>query len=444
MPLINPFDHVISEFRIPPNEMPSLSTPSQAPTYQSLRTFQKALNHNAMSIHSTQTQLGHLHLVITNAEYLKANNNVPFKVPADPEAPASTDDEADDDTEDDVGIGATTRSMFALATSSTDPTSTTLQSIKTFELQQQKYFKYNATVVALRNLILNAVDNKYITDLEDDLTGYAKVSPLELMTHLWTSYGTVDDADHAANEEAMKKPWTPPEPIATLFEQLKKGQEFAARGNEVIDDTQLIRWGYQNIKNTGLFNRECEKWRKKTQKEKSWSDFKKHFILAYDDHLKYDSIPPTTAEATYTANQVQQILQDELSTILGSNVTPDPSPSDNPPVPEPVIAAANATVTLDDVRRLIQETLSASSSPHPTTQTSSNRVQDPGQRPPRPPLVAQGLLRGKPVSYCWTHGVTSNLRHTSASCRRKATGHKDEATYSNRMGGSQSSLVPPE
>ena len=290
MPLINPFDHVISEFRIPPNEMPSLSSPSQAPTYQSLRTFQKALNHNAMSIHSTQTRLGHLHLVITKAKYLEANDNVPFKVPTDPEATESTDEEADDD----VDTGTVTRSMFALSsTSTTDPTSDTLQSIKTFELQQQKYFKYNATVVALRNLILNAVDNKYITDLEDDLTGYAKVSPLELMTHLWTSYGTVDDADHAANEEAMKKPWTPPEPIATLFDQLKKGQEFAARGNEVIDDTQLIRWGYQNIKNTGLFNRECERWRKKEPKEKSWKDFKKHFILAYDDHLKYDSpLPP--------------------------------------------------------------------------------------------------------------------------------------------------------
>ena len=435
MPLINPFDHVISEFRIPPNEMPSLSSPSQAPTYQSLRTFQKALNHNAMSIHSTQTRLGHLHLVITKAKYLEANDNVPFKVPTDPEATESTDEEADDD----VDTGTVTRSMFALSsTSTTDPTSDTLQSIKTFELQQQKYFKYNATVVALRNLILNAVDNKYITDLEDDLTGYAKVSPLELMTHLWTSYGTVDDADHAANEEAMKKPWTPPEPIATLFDQLKKGQEFAARGNEVIDDTQLIRWGYQNIKNTGLFNRECEKWRKKTPKDKSWTDFKKHFILALDDHLKYDSPNATASDATYTANQVQQILHDELSTILDSHATTDPTSADASPPPEPVSVTANAAITIEDVRRVIQETLHS----QPPNQTSI-RTTNP-TRPPRSPLVAQGLLRGKPVSYCWTHGVTSNLRHTSASCRRKATGHKDEATFSNRMGGTQSSLVPEE
>jgi len=399
MPLVNPFEHVISEFRIPPNQMPSLSSPSLAPSYQSIRTFQKALNHNAMSISSTQTPLGHLHLVISNEKYLQASENKPFKVPSEPDLVEATAD---------VTPGAVTRAMFDLSSSSsTDPTSDTLQAIKAFELQQQTHLKYVATVVALRNLIL------------------------------WSSYGTVDDADHAANEDAMKKPWSPPEPIATLFDQLKRGQEFAARGNEIIDDTQLIRWGYQNIKNTGLFNRECEKWRKKDSSAKAWSDFKKHFILAFDDHLKYDSLPApatTAAEATYTANQVQQILHDELSTILGSNAPPDTLSPDDPPPFDPDSGAANAAITIDDVRRVIQETL-ASATPHQSRSRTTT---------PSTPLVGQGFLRGKPVSYCWTHGVTSNLRHTSSSCRRKATGHKNAATFSNRMGGSQSSLVPNE
>ena len=279
MPLINPFDHVTREFRISPNEMPSLSTPTQAPSYPSTRAFQKALNHNAMSIYTSQTPLGHLHLVISEDKYLKASNNIKFK-------------------------GVTTLSMFDLSTSA-DSTSDTLQSIKAFELKQQTYLKYIAIEIALRNLILNAVNDKYINELEDEDTGYAKVTPLQLMTRLWISYGTVDDADHTANEEAMKKTWTPPEPIATLFDQLKKGQEFATRGNEIIDDTQLVLWGYQNIKNTGLFNRECEKWRKKSPKDKFWIEFRKHFILAYDDYQKYESPTTTASDATYTANQVQ-------------------------------------------------------------------------------------------------------------------------------------------
>ena len=35
--------------------------------------------------------------------------------------------------------------------------------------------------------------------------------------------------------------------------------------------------------------------------------------------------------------------------------------------------------------------------------------------------------------YCWTHGAWG---HISKDCKRKTTGHKDEATFANRMGGS--------
>jgi len=36
--------------------------------------------------------------------------------------------------------------------------------------------------------------------------------------------------------------------------------------------------------------------------------------------------------------------------------------------------------------------------------------------------------------YCWTHGACS---HSSAQCRMKKEGHKDEATKENKMGGSE-------
>jgi len=147
MTIINSYDHVVSEFRIQPKDMPSLSTSTQAPSYSSLRNFQKALNHNAMSIHSSQTDLGHLSLVITEEKYLKASNQVKFVPPTDPAITA-------DDT---TTPGITTRSMFDSITSS-DPTSNTLHAIKTYEFNKQTYLKYLATITALRNLILNSVD----------------------------------------------------------------------------------------------------------------------------------------------------------------------------------------------------------------------------------------------------------------------------------------------
>ena len=44
----------------------------------------------------------------------------------------------------------------------------------------------------------------------------------------------------------------------------------------------------------------------------------------------------------------------------------------------------------------------------------------------------------KTKNYCWTHGVCVGKTHTSAECQNKAPGHKDTATFDNRMGGTGS------
>jgi hypothetical protein len=42
-----------------------------------------------------------------------------------------------------------------------------------------------------------------------------------------------------------------------------------------------------------------------------------------------------------------------------------------------------------------------------------------------------------PGNYCWTHGHQCSQHHTSTTCGNKATGHKDNATAANMMGGSK-------
>ena len=42
-----------------------------------------------------------------------------------------------------------------------------------------------------------------------------------------------------------------------------------------------------------------------------------------------------------------------------------------------------------------------------------------------------------PGNYCWTHGHRINKEHTSATCGKKATGHRDDATAANTLGGSE-------
>ena len=306
-------DPIISQFRISPDLMPKMSTPTMAPNYTSIRKFQLALEENALSIQSHQTELGHLALVITEADYLQANSDIAFDEPTDPGL-------VPPDPTEGISTRASAEHDVAMLPY------TTAATMRTFNFAQQEFFRFKATKAALRNLILNSIDDKYIKTLKNEHTRYAKVSPLALMTHIWTTYGAVDDADQTQNEMRMKQQWNPPTPIETLFEQLEDGKHFAAKGHEVIDDTQLIRWAYDNIKRTGLFDRDCEKWRKKPHADKDWTSFQQFFLEADEDRKKNST---TASEATYTANQVQELLQHEIDTILQ---TTEPPPATTPPI----------------------------------------------------------------------------------------------------------------
>jgi hypothetical protein len=45
-------------------------------------------------------------------------------------------------------------------------------------------------------------------------------------------------------------------------------------------------------------------------------------------------------------------------------------------------------------------------------------------------------------TYCWMHGITTNLAHTSATCSNKGPGHQDDATNDNKMRGATFICLP--
>jgi hypothetical protein len=77
-------DTIITSFTVKPENMPRISTDASKPTYSTLRAFQDAIQDNAMTIPSPQTELGHLALVISPADFFAVNARTAFIVPTDP------------------------------------------------------------------------------------------------------------------------------------------------------------------------------------------------------------------------------------------------------------------------------------------------------------------------------------------------------------------------
>ena len=146
---IPPNDPILSQFRISPDQMPKMSTPTMAPNYTSIRKFQLALEENALSVQSHQSELGYLALVIKTEDYLTANNNQAFTGPTDPGLIPP-----------DPTVGISTRTSAANDVAVLPYTA--MATMQTFNFQPQEYFRFKATKAALRNLILNSIDENYI------------------------------------------------------------------------------------------------------------------------------------------------------------------------------------------------------------------------------------------------------------------------------------------
>jgi hypothetical protein len=196
----------------------------------------------------------------------------------------------------------------------------------------------------------------------------------------------VTDTDIANNDARMTLPWNPPTPIEHLFSQLEDGVRFIRDAEEPVNNKMVLRMGYNNIFATGLFGDACRDWRLKDDATKTMATFQEHFKIAARDR----AMLATTANAGYQAN-------------LANETTPQQNP-----------AAARAQATADANQAQITVLLAALA--------ARNDVVN---------IATTGTL-----SYCWTHGTTRNLAHTSASCNNKQPGHQDDATATNRMGGS--------
>jgi hypothetical protein len=73
----------------------------------------------------------------------------------------------------------------------------------------------------------------------------------------------------------------------------------------------------------------------------------------------------------------------------------------------PPIDQANGALTTDEIKELFKTMMGKFKPPNKRHNTSSK------------PLVAQGKdTGGHDITYCWSHGITTDLCHNSKSCNR--------------------------
>jgi hypothetical protein len=113
----------------------------------------------------------------------------------------------------------------------------------------------------------------YYHTLRNRIMGYANTTTLQILSHLYTTYGNISPTDLIENDERMKKPYDPSQPIECLFDQFEDAVDLAAAANAAYTPAQIVAYPYNTVFQTGLFTDACHNCRRKPVADKTWPDF---------------------------------------------------------------------------------------------------------------------------------------------------------------------------
>jgi len=192
------------------------------PNYKSLAEVHLNLNTNAASVrsHLGDGRLGLLYLTVTPAVY-NTQSNIPFMPP--------------------TNLGPTL--MIPNNAISHQINEINCQFNRATEL----YKEYNDTNKALKSFLISAVDDLYIRALKDKYIGYANVTTLQMLTHLYANYAKITLTNLEENDKRMKADWNPNQPFKVLIDQIDDGVDYATAGEKPYTPEQIVNIAYNLV-----------------------------------------------------------------------------------------------------------------------------------------------------------------------------------------------------
>jgi hypothetical protein len=244
-----------------------------APTAWTVRELRQELYANAQTVESSLGggQHGHLGMLMPAAEYiLVAHNATPYVLPEPPAAP--------------IYNGTATHRQ---------------QQKEDFNSACKIYYEARDLLIKLRQLMLQAIPNKYIARLRHPTCRYANVHPRTILQHLLDNYGKIKPRDLTANRERLKTPWKPDEAIELVFTNGEECREFATEGGDPISDTYYLEALVTIFRQSGVMDDAVKDWVLKPADQKTIDNAIEHFTTRNDYHQETKAF----LKGTMTANQ---------------------------------------------------------------------------------------------------------------------------------------------
>jgi hypothetical protein len=272
---------------------------------------------------------------------------------------------------------------------------------------------------ALKKQIISVFEPIYLDVLNDNMVGFAKISAMDMLDHLFGTYGNITAIDLEINFEHMRRAWDPRQPVESLFNQIQDCADYSEAGGVLIGHPKQINVDFAKIFATGHFMSACRRWNEKPLADKTLAQFKAHFSAAHRQHKQMQGESAATAGYHSTNAAVGQ-TEDQMAeaTIGALDNLATATAADRGVVATLTEANARLIKHLEDNSNELRELKAL---------IKKERFEKRGQHSFNP----------SPNNYCWTHGYKVANTRTRLSCNFPKQGHKREATRAVNMGDSQ-------
>ena len=141
-----------------------------------------------------------------------------------------------------------------------------------------------------KDLILEAVDNEYLSEIEHDTLGFLNQTPRQMIEHLLTRGGALDFADTKDLLAERDGEWNVTENPQIYFNRVEKAIKGLIRNGINSDLNERRDIALFQLKATGEFDPAVREWEAKPAADKTWANIKTFISAEYAKENKQNKL----------------------------------------------------------------------------------------------------------------------------------------------------------
>ena len=172
---------------------------------------------------------------------------------------------------------------------------------------------------ALKDIILEAVENDYLMEIEDETLGYLNQTPRQMIDHLKARGGSLDFADTKTLLAERDMEWDLSENPQVYFNRVEKAVKALTRAGITSDMNERRDMALYYLKASGEFDAAVREWENKATADKTWINIKTFIATEYARENKQNKLTAKQFRANLIEDQAE--ATEELIATLTENHT---------------------------------------------------------------------------------------------------------------------------